>query len=96
MSFYWILDAKVHDTQEYERYKKEAPKFVEKHGGEYCCRGGKVDIIAGNWNPERIVMIKFPSKQSYENFISDPDYKPWKKLRESLTTINAMITIEGV
>ena len=43
MSVYMILDAEVHDPVEYEKYKAAAPKYVARHGGEYCCRGGAAE-----------------------------------------------------
>jgi uncharacterized protein (DUF1330 family) len=41
-------------------------------------------------------MLKFPSREKYEAFINDPDYKPWKEMRESLTTIKQWMLIEGM
>lgn len=101
MPVYMILDAAVHDAEPenaaaYETYKKEAPQYVYRYGGEYLCRGGTVDVIAGEWQPERVVMIKFPSREAYDAFMADPDYKPWKELRESLSTIKHMVVLEGV
>ena len=54
MSVYMILDADVHDPVAYEKYKAEAPKYVAKHGGEYCCRGGATEVFVGDWEPKRI------------------------------------------
>ena len=96
MSVYMLLDAEVHDPEKYEEYKAAAPQYVAKHGGEYCCRGGSTEVFVGDWNPERIVMLKFASRENYEAFINDPGYKPWKEMRESLTTIKQWMLIDGV
>lgn len=96
MSVYMILDADVHDPVAYEKYKAEAPKYVAKHGGEYCCRGGATEVFVGEWDPKRIVMLKFPSRENYDAFIADPGYRPWKELRESLTTIKQWLVVDGV
>ncbi len=96
MSVYMILDAEIHDLKAYEKYKEAAPQFVARHGGEYCCRGGNIDVFIGDWQPNRIVMLKFPSRKAYDAFIKDPDYKPWKELRESLSTIKQHMVIEGI
>ena len=96
MSVYMVLDAEVHDPEKYEEYKAAAPQYVAKHGGEYCCRGGSTEVFVGDWNPERIVMLNFPSRENYEAFINDPGYKPWKEMRESLTTIKQWMLIDGV
>ena len=96
MTVYMILEAEIHDTAEYEKYKEAAPQYVARHGGEYCCRGGDVDVIVGNWHPERVVMLKFPSREAFDALMADPDYKPWKELREALTTIKTQVVFEGV
>ena len=39
MSVYLMTEAVVHDVEAYEKYKEQAPQYVARHGGEYCCRG---------------------------------------------------------
>ena len=75
---------------------ESAPQYVARHGGEYCCRGGDIDVLTGEWHPQRVVMLKFPSRGAFDALMEDPDYQPWKKLRESLTTIKSQVILEGV
>ena len=101
MPVYMILDAELHvaepeDAAAYDRYKEAAPKYVARHGGEYLCRGGAIDVEIGDWEPKRVVMLKFPSREAYDSFMADPGYKPWKELRESLSTIKQLVVLEGV
>ena len=96
MSVYLIADSEVHDPEAYEKYKEAAPKYVARHGGEYCCRGGKFEVLVGDLNPARLLEIKFPSRKAYDEFMTDPDYRPWKELRESVTTPKNILILEGV
>ena len=96
MSVYMILDAEVHDAEAYEKYKEAAPQYVARHGGEYCWRGGDIDVLEGEWHPRRVVMLKFPSREAFDALMADPDYQPWKELRESLTNIKTQVILEGV
>ena len=96
MSVYLIADSEIHDPEAYEKYKEAAPKYVARHGGEYCCRGGKFEVLVGDWNPTRHLVIKFPSRKAYDEFMTDPDYRPWKELRESITTPKNILILEGV
>jgi uncharacterized protein (DUF1330 family) len=96
MSIYMILEAEIHDVDAYEKYKEAAPQFVARYGGEYCCRGGAIDVLIGEWLPRRVVMLKFPSRAKFDALMADPDYRPWKELRESLTTIKTQVLLEGV
>ena len=96
MSVYLIADSEIHDPEAYKKYKEAAPKYVTRHGGEYCCRGGKFEVLVGDWNPTRLLVIKFPSRKAYDEFMTDPDYRPWKELRESVTTPRNILILEGV
>jgi uncharacterized protein (DUF1330 family) len=96
MSVYMIAHATVDDPEAYKAYLEAAPAFVKKYGGEYLVRGGKVLAQRGEWNPERLLIFRFPSQQAIEDFMADPDYQPWKELRERVTTPHSMLIIEGV
>lgn len=95
MSIYLILENEIHDVEAYERYKKGARALVEAAGGEYLTRDGKIDVMAGNWHPKRVVIFKWPNQQTLDEFMSSEEYQPWKKLRESVSTIKTMLRIEG-
>tara|TARA_B100001741_G_C16231723_1_gene449783 strand:- start:345 stop:638 length:294 start_codon:yes stop_codon:yes gene_type:complete len=95
MSVYWVLDNEITNEYDYNRYRKEAPFYVQRHGGEFCVRGGAIDQIYGEWQPKRVVILKFPSKKAFESFINDPEYKPWKELREKSSITHNVILFEG-
>ena len=96
MSIYVILDNQIHDREKYDEYKKAVPAIVARHGGEYLVRDGKIEVPVGNWRPNRMVLFKWPSRAALDAFLTDPEYQPWKKLRESCTTTNQLVIVEGV
>ena len=96
MAVYLILDNEIHDPEAYKEYLAAAPEFVKKHGGEYLVRGGDFEVLAGNWDPKRLVIFRYPSREAIDNMLSDPGYQPWKKLRESVTTTHNLLIVEGV
>jgi len=51
MAAYVIFDINVTDPEGYEDYKKLAPPAISKYGVKYIARGGKSEILEGNWNP---------------------------------------------
>lgn len=95
MSIYVILDSEIHDEAEYEKYKQAVPALIAKHGGEYLARGGAIEVLAGDWHPERVVIFRWPSREALNAFMNDPEYQPWKKLRESVSTARALVMVEG-
>lgn len=53
-------------------------------------------MLAGDWKPNRIVIFKWPSREALNAFMTDPEYQPWKKLRESVTMTNNLLLVEGL
>lgn len=96
MAIYVILDNDIRDTAKYEAYKKAVPAIVAKHGGEYLARDAKFEVLVGNWNPKRIVIFRWPNREAMQKFMADPEYQPWKELRESVATTNNLMVIEGL
>lgn len=86
MSIIVILDIDVHDKEKYSEYQKQVPAIIKKHGGKYLVRGGNV-ISLGEWKPERIVVLEFPSMEKLQAFISCPEYLPFKCIRDESATL---------
>ncbi len=93
MSVYVILDIDVHDKEKYLEYQKRVPAIIEKYDGRYLVRGGNV-IPLGEWIPERIVLLEFPSLEKLEEFISCPEYQPVKAIRDESAN-SRIIAVEG-
>jgi uncharacterized protein (DUF1330 family) len=87
--------ADVKDAARYEDYKAEAPAVIRKHGGEYVVRGGRFEIVEGDWKPNRVVILRFPNMASAKAFIDDPEYQPLKQLRQSVCKTD-MVVVEGL
>jgi uncharacterized protein (DUF1330 family) len=96
MAVYVILNNEVHDAQAYKAYLEAAPAFVKKYGGEYLVRGGDFEVMAGNWTPTRLVIFRYPNRDALKNMLNDPDYQPWKKVREAATSTHNLVVVDGV
>ena len=94
MSAYIIVDITVHDQEKYKEYVKVAPDFVTKHQGRYIVRGGHAAVAEGDWRPERVVVVQFPSTEHAHAFLQDPDYQSVAAIRHAATT-SKMIVVEG-
>ena len=95
MSVYLIIDIKCHDREPYERYKELVKPLFEKAGGKYHVRGGAHETVEGDWDPERIVVMEFPDRESIRKLFDSPEYAPVKKLRHDSTTAR-IIMVDGV
>ncbi len=93
---YILIDTKIKDHIAFEDYKAAAKPIVEKFGGKYLTRGGKMDLVQRDlWVPVRIVLIQFPSMTSAHNFLESPEYAPVKEMR--LANANTtLVVLEGL
>jgi len=94
MNAYIIGDITVNDLERYKKYVEKAPHFVAKHQGKYLVRGGAMEILEGNWNPNRLVVLEFPSKEHALAFAQDPEYQAIAVDRQETTTSRLLI-VEG-
>lgn len=95
MSAYVILDVTVNDPDGYEDYKKLAPPAIEAYGGKYLARGGPMEILEGDWQPNRIVILEFESIDMAKNWINSSEYHDARTLRHQTATSH-MIVVEGL
>jgi uncharacterized protein (DUF1330 family) len=61
MPAYVIVEIEVTDPVGYEAYKKHAAATITAQGGRYIVRGGKTEVLEGDWQPKRLVVLEFPS-----------------------------------
>jgi len=95
MSVYLFINIKVIDQSLYAEYVKQVPATVEKYEGRYLARGGKLQVLSGEWRPERIILIEFPSSEKLQQWLHSPEYSALKEIRERSTRGQAVI-IEGI
>ncbi len=82
MTAYVIVDTKIHNPEEYEKYKALARPLVEKHGGNYLARGGAMQIVDDElWSPTRLVLLEFPDMDTAQAFFDSDEYTPVKAIR---------------
>jgi uncharacterized protein (DUF1330 family) len=95
MAAYLIGDIQIHDPVAYANYSAAIPALIRKHRGEPLVRGGAVTVFEGDWNPGRLVVFRFPDMVAVRAFLEDPEYRPWKELRQS-ASIGNLIGVEGI
>jgi len=97
MAVYVIIDISVREQAaqaDYAQYIEKVGPIVEEYGGRYLARGGKITPVAGDWKPERINLIEFPSSNHVAQWWNSPEYKAIAGLRERSTLARAII-VEG-
>ena len=94
-SAYIIANVKVTDAQQYEEYKQWSSVAMQIHGAQVCVRGGKVEVIEGDWQPDRVVLLKFSSLEAAKKFESSAEYARARAARQGAAEMR-MVVVEGV
>ncbi|MGH6966252.1 MAG: DUF1330 domain-containing protein [Phenylobacterium sp.] len=94
MKAYLVLDFSIGDLRGFLPYVDAIPAFIEKHGGRYVVRGVEQTIMEGDWTPERMVILEFPSSENAKAFLDDPDAQALFQVRHR-TTNSKLVLVEG-
>ena len=95
MSAYVIVDLEILDPASFGDYKQRVVSIVEEYDGKYIVAGGRVETLEGDWNPKRIVVIKFPSTQRAKEWFNCEEYRELSKIRHR-TARTRMILVDGM
>ncbi|HEY5106607.1 MAG TPA: DUF1330 domain-containing protein [Caulobacteraceae bacterium] len=94
MKAYLVLDFSIRDFPGFRAYISAIPAFIEKHGGRYIVRGVEPTVMEGDWAPELMVILEFPSRQNAKAFLDDPETQPLFDVRHK-TTISKLVLVDG-
>ena len=95
MAAYIVTDIRVTDSERYEEYRVLSGQSVARFGGRFIVRGGAHETIEGDWHPNRVVIIEFPSADRAREWWSSPEYEEAKAIRHAAAD-SRMILVEGV
>ncbi len=94
MAAYVIVEVSIDDPLEYEEYKKLTPAAVAAYDGRFIVRGGQTVSLEGDWDPERIVVLEFPTIDRAKEWWSSELYATAKLIRQR-TAKTKMIIVQG-
>ncbi len=95
MSVYVIVEVEVTDEKAYVDYRAGTAATIVQYGGEFVVRAGKVEPVEGDWNPKRIVVLKFKDFEAAHRWHDSPEYAPLLAIRKKAAK-SKMIMVEGV
>jgi uncharacterized protein (DUF1330 family) len=93
---YILVDSQVTDPEKFKQYGALAPAAVAAAGGEYLARGGKSEVLEGDWQPPRLTVLRFPSYDSAKAFYDSAAYQDVREHRVGATHHFNMVLVEGV
>lgn len=81
MNYYFSAQIKINDEEEYQKYIAQVDNVFSKFNGKYLAVDDSPIIIEGKWNYTRAVLIKFPSKDDFDNWYNSEEYQSILKHR---------------
>ena len=95
MPAYIVSDLTVRDPKEIEIYRTRAAASIAAHGGRYVARGGKIEVLEGDWEPRSIIIVEFPDIEQARAWYRSPEYALALEVRDEALSRN-LILVEGV
>lgn len=95
MIHYFVAQIKIHDPDEYDKYLEGFDDIFSKYKGEYLAIDENPVLLEGKWDYTKSVLIKFGSKEDFEQWYYSDDYQRILKHRLS-ASISDSILVEGV
>jgi uncharacterized protein (DUF1330 family) len=95
MPAYVISDVTFRNRDALESYRLRAAASIAHHGGRYLARGGGVEVLEGDWSPERIIIVEFPDMERARAWYRSPEYAAALQVRDAALTRN-LILVEGM
>lgn len=98
MAAYLLADVLPKDFEAYRSsgYLEAAVRTASAYGGKYRARGGATTVLEGDWEPERMVIIEFPSMDALLAWYNSDEYQEWAPIRQSLAPASKIVALEGV
>jgi len=91
---YMVVDARSSDPERMAEYRRLAQIAVEQHGGRYLVRGAPYETLEGGWQPQRLVVLEFPSMDAARTFYDSSEYRAARDARAGVSDFD-MLLVEG-
>ena len=95
MTAYAIVDLEVFDIEHYLKYQKAVAPLLAEAGARYLARGGDYRVVEGDYQPNRLILVEFPSLEALEEFFLSDAYLSLETQRKSCSRAR-ILGVEGL
>lgn len=81
MSAYFIASIRICDKSEYEKYLEDVDEVFAKFGGEYLAVDDCPEVLEGEWDYTKAVLIRFESIEELKRWYDSDEYRRILKYR---------------
>ncbi|MEP5566312.1 MAG: DUF1330 domain-containing protein [Halioglobus sp.] len=95
MAAYAVVDVDIFDIAEYMHYQHAVRPLLEAAGAQYLVRGGEFQVIQGDVEPQRLIIVEFPCMDTLLDFYNSDPYQALESLRQSCSRAT-VVAVRGV
>jgi uncharacterized protein (DUF1330 family) len=95
MTHYFVAQIRIHDQKEYDKYLEKFDEIFSLYRGEYLAIDESPVLLEGNWDYTKSVLIKFNSKQEFEEWYYSEGYQKILKHRLNAAKCDTIL-LEGL
>ncbi len=97
MACFFIIDVYIDENKgrgSYDDYIERVKPIVEKYGGDFIVRTEKVTALSPSRKPDRVIIIRFPSREKLDACFSSDEYRHIMHERTDSVDARAVIVEE--
>jgi uncharacterized protein (DUF1330 family) len=95
MMHYFMAQIRVTNPVEYQKYLDGFDDIFSKYKGEYLAIDESPVLLEGDWDYTKSVLIRFNSKQDFEDWYYSEDYQKILKHRLNASKSDSVL-LEGL
>ena len=75
VSVYVIVQLKIHDRARYDKYAEALVPVLRQYGGEALVADDQPRVLEGEWDGDRVVMLRFADRDAFRTWATSPEYQ---------------------
>lgn len=91
MSVYFMANIRIHNREEYQLYLDRADAVFSKYNGSYLAVDSAPEILEGEWEHSRAVLISFESREDFDAWYGSDEYQDILRFRLSASDCNTIL-----
>ncbi len=97
MSVYFVGHVKIKDRAAYDRYAEGFPRVFSKFKGTLLAADFEAEVMSGEWDADRLVIMSFPDKPSLMEWLTSDEYREIGVHRDEGADVTAILAkgLEG-
>jgi uncharacterized protein (DUF1330 family) len=75
VTVYAIAALKFTDRESYDRYQAAFMEIFQRYSGTLLATDEAPQIVEGDWDREKVVLMSFPDEAAFREWAESPDYQ---------------------